>query len=141
MKREIKFQRVFQHNETGIIYMTVWGNVNHKDNHCDDFSSFKSPSQVHGYFPIADREFTGLKDKNGKEIYEGDIVQKWFYNKKEWVAQVKHIDYIDSNMDDYKGKDVSGFYLCNEEWDYPNEEFNNLEVIGNIYENKNLLES
>jgi uncharacterized phage protein (TIGR01671 family) len=84
-------------------------------------------------------QFTGLKDENDREVYEGDIVQKWHYNEKEWIATVKHVDYIDSQMDDYKGKDVSGFYLCNNDWDYPNEEFGNIEVIGNIYENPELL--
>jgi len=92
-------------------------------------------------FDLVVMQFTGLKDKNGKEIYEGDVVQKWHYNKQEYTAIVKHIDFIDSLMDDYRGKSVSGFYLTNNEWEYPKDEFYNLEVIGNIYENPELKEA
>jgi len=69
--------------------------------------------------------YTGLKDKNGKEIYGGDIVKT---DEAGWVAQVIY------SRDDFMciGLDEKGFSaMCN--W----EEF---EVIGNIYENPNLLD-
>lgn len=73
-------------------------------------------------------QYTGLHDKNGKEIYEGDIVKDaWGIN-----MLVKYIN--------------TGFYLCrkNTNGEYSKiSNWRNLqtkEVIGNIYNNPELLE-
>jgi uncharacterized phage protein (TIGR01671 family) len=76
-------------------------------------------------------QFTGLLDKNGKEIYEGDILQTPTSN------------YDPSNGDSpYTLETVewkrSGWYLDYELADY---EQNEIEVIGNIYENEELLKN
>ena len=74
-------------------------------------------------------QFTGLRDKNGKEIYEGDIV-RWDINQSHPIGIV---DYIDS----YGGYDLKNIYddyhVCN---DWGRGEY---EVVGNIHENPELL--
>ena len=68
--------------------------------------------------------YTGLKDKNGKEIYEGDIVK---HATDEGVYKVIFED--------------GGFYVKNLfEYDFQTINEYPLEVIGNIYENPELLE-
>ena len=71
-------------------------------------------------------QYTGLKDKNGVEIYEGDIVKV----DEEFFARVLYNERFTSFDVATTGNTV-GFY------DYGK----SLEVIGNIYENPELLEN
>ena len=66
-------------------------------------------------------QFTGLKDKNGKEIYESDIVRGDWH----WDGWRPHV--IEWPDDVY---DLREYCLDGED----------LEVLGNIYENPDLLE-
>ena len=78
-------------------------------------------------------QLTGLTDKNGVEIYDGDIVNAWDWgqppNKLICVSKV----YWDS---DDKGWGLSPDPADGDRYDL----FRNIEVIGNIYETPELIE-
>lgn len=72
-------------------------------------------------------QYTGLKDKNGINIFEGDIVKRVWYNKMS-IYQIVY----DNGLASFIGQ--AGMEYTT--FDYDSEEF---EVIGNIYDNPELL--
>ena len=80
-------------------------------------------------------QYTGLKDKNGKEIYEGDIVSEEFEydgKKTKTIWQVRWCDYECAFELHY----VSGFEV--EDCSLVADDEENCDVIGNIHENADL---
>ena len=75
-------------------------------------------------------QFTGLKDKNGVEIYAGDIVNGWNNNP----SGIHIVEYVSDKYNcGFMARDVNGLGKIHVWYD-------GLKVIGNIYENPELLE-
>lgn len=77
-------------------------------------------------------QYTGLKDKNGKEIYEGDILGGiWESGFISWCEKCKQFQYHSAGI---------GCMACSGDvhWCEIVEDDGKLEVIGNIHENPEL---
>lgn len=83
-------------------------------------------------------QFTGLHDKNGKEIYEGDIIQHWYdYSDITDRYLVKYdedeLSYVFQNL-----SNRNNFIALEDLYDEDYGDYS-IEVIGNIYENSKFL--
>ncbi|WP_261787244.1 YopX family protein, partial [Fusobacterium necrophorum] len=105
-----------------------------------DFAEFKV-KEAYGYTVyrpnyknIDIMQYTGLKDKNGKEIYEGDIVKVPHFLHDERIKINGVVKYVNNRAEfviDLEDIEET-FYCCNQS--------ERIEVVGNIYENPELLE-
>lgn len=77
---------------------------------------------------------TGLKDKNGTLIYAGDIVVARDYDDEQGV-DVYEVCYLEESLEW-----VLRYIVKDEEFELSIIGWDELEVIGNVYENKELLE-
>ena len=82
--------------------------------------------------PNALMQYTGLKDRNGVEIYEGDILRDV---DSGWSGDIGYVKYNPVYFAFYQKTEVDGSEL-ETHFDYRGQAY---EVIGNVYENPELI--
>ena len=136
--KEIKF-RIWDRQQRKFHTDADWG-ISLRGNHIIGFSSHDSWNDDRGYKinlsnqdNLIVQQYTGLKDRNDKEIYEGDVVIIYTTDTETGECHSSIFEvYFDQSFCQFKIKTHSGCYTMSSVNTYG-------EVIGNIFENPELL--
>lgn len=136
--RELKF-RIWDKQQNRFHTDRDWG-ISLDGTHIIGISSHDRWDHDKGYkIKLTDnlviQQYTGLKDKNGKDVYEGDIIQ---YNVGSSYENMNFIVQWSEDSLGYILQSQSGDILTNS-WTPDGNRFNFIELKGNVFENKELL--
>lgn len=92
--------------------------------------SQESVSLIHSFDELIWMQYTGLKDKHGKEIYEGDIIQDVIVGMK---SEVVFTDYANFGIKSLEGISDLEYDVIDPSWTSTS-----VIIIGTIYENPEL---
>lgn len=137
MKREIKFRAYSSHNHKMYPVSNIEWDI--------DGSIWVTADDGKNGIELIDEEahlmqYAGLHDKNGREIYESDILKVTGEDGESYVATVKLFGDEDYPAFDLEGIPETWFYGANALATIFQEGVETCEVIGNIFDNPELLE-
>lgn len=142
MKNKFRY-RVFD-NDDKKMYDVIF--LNYENNSVEWYND-KNKKRAAFIEEVPTVQCTGLKDKNGKLIYEGDILDLYVSSKKLYRYEVKYeigsfmLESQDEIFDFPKVWNDYVYPLSQLYYEYQNEEnfIDQCEVVGNIYETPELL--
>lgn len=120
--REIKIRQAWKNNETGIISYSYWT--------LDQLK--KGINGVDNHVLVGEDQYTSRKDKNGKEIYEGDYCSGIYCAYLSLYVEMEGVVKFNKGCFYIERSSLLGYplqYMKDDE----------TEVIGNIYENPELM--
>ena len=137
MNRELKFRYIYECRKCGHINVSIKELVDIEEDGATDLGYHHCAENDFNLYRIKDRlQFTGLHDKNGKEIYKGEITPHsetthndgtitTHYGVVEWDSSIA--SFVLRIQEDGSQEDL--YESC--KW---------FESVGNIYENPELME-
>lgn len=146
MNREIKFRAWDDRKKRWLLGykmphlggFSLWGETMLMDDWSTTLDQYIFERSGHNAGDLKVMEYTGIKDKNGNDIYEGDLLR--------WINwQEEQTEFPDVYKVEWLVKEARFVINCFRNGDLlsPKDEnlskMDNFEVIGNIYENGDLL--
>nr|DAO20954.1 MAG TPA: YopX protein [Caudoviricetes sp.] len=123
--REIKF-RAWDKEQKEWVKYSITDNI---PIFCHNTSRWKTDKEGKRFILC---QYTGLKNFNGKEIYEGDIVRAIGFSK--WIGVAKYSDKNQAFVFECIDKNYRGNIVFMSQFDQ------GFKILGNIFENPKLLE-
>ncbi len=137
--KEIKFRSVFfDYKDDKFSHFNYWGFINHKNEY--DQRCFTSPGTSGKQYRKFENQYTGLKSKDGKDIYANDILKfvsnsrmNVLLNNEDLKERIEQIYWNGNKLCWWVGNLEDGFQ--------PSIKIDNnkFEVIGDIYSNPELV--